>query len=153
MHHLLFVVHGMGQMRDKFVRNCKAMQDTLEFIASNRDFNGQELHIIPIEWHSILHKLPSVDARMDKVTLPTVPLFRMINNHYLADLLYYFARFHGKAIVSICADLMNAQYLHYTEKYGSVECSLMGHSLGGIISYDILCHQVRYLSLVINETA
>ncbi|KAI8853794.1 hypothetical protein BC829DRAFT_258258 [Chytridium lagenaria] len=50
---------------------------------------------IPIEWHSIVHALETVDQRMRIISLPTTPVFRQINNDILADVLFFFSCFHG----------------------------------------------------------
>lgn len=81
---------------------------------------------------------------MDKITLPTVPLFRTLNNQWLADVLYYFTHYHGRLITEICVHKMNQEYLKYLAEHPtlkSLRCLMFGHSLGGIICYDIACNQ------------
>lgn len=78
---------------------------------------GSEVMVewIPIEWHSLLHDLNSVDARMNKVNLPTCSILRMVNNDFLADVLYYFTSFHGQAIVDFVTEALNKAYTSFRD--------------------------------------
>ncbi len=103
---------------------------------------------VPIEWHSLLHQLESVDERIKKVTLPTCSVLRMINNDTLADVLYYFTSFHGQSIINIVTQSMNEAYANFLKTYPAFKgkVAIFGHSLGGIISYDILANQPSLLT-------
>lgn len=104
------------------------------------------LHFVPLNWHRSLHALDSVDQRMENITLPTVPKIRVINNDYLGDLVYYFTSFHGTKIANQLIDDMNKFQIEWIKKHPNFngKYCLFGHSLGGIIAYDILCHQSWY---------
>ncbi|KAI9323066.1 DDHD domain-containing protein [Dichotomocladium elegans] len=64
---------------------------------------------------------------MGRITLKSIPTIRMIENDYLADVLYYFSKDRGQSIVDNVTHLFNT-------------------SLGGIITWDILSHQREGLS-------
>ncbi|ORY50447.1 hypothetical protein BCR33DRAFT_713245 [Rhizoclosmatium globosum] len=80
---------------------------------------------------------------MALVTLPTTPIFRQINNDMLADVLYFFSSFHGAKILELVAGVINDQYrkfmLENPEFIGPI--CILAHSLGGIITYDLLANQ------------
>ena len=98
-HHLIFVVHGMGQRKAKFIQNIQTLTELAEGVLS--ESSTEKFIFVPIEWHLKLHALPTVDTRMNRITLSTVPFFRQLNNDYLADSLYYFTKFHGEKILQI----------------------------------------------------
>ena len=93
-----------------------------------------------------MHALDTADKRMKLITLPTVPLMRLLNNDYLGDVVYYFNKFHCEIILKIVVASMNREYREFKEKNPdwTGEVSILGHSLGGIISYDILSHQTQW---------
>ncbi|KAI8975438.1 DDHD domain-containing protein, partial [Mycotypha africana] len=64
---------------------------------------------------------------LNKITLKSIPTIRLIENHYLADVLFYFSKDRGQAIIDNITHLFNTSYERY--------------SLGGIITWDILSHQ------------
>lgn len=90
-----------------------------------------------------MHALDTADVRMRKITLPTVPMLRIINNEYLGDVVYYFTRYHGQAIVNLIVNSINQTYERFKQAYPHWDgsASILGHSLGGVIAYDLLCHQ------------
>ncbi|KAI8843340.1 hypothetical protein BJ741DRAFT_692939 [Chytriomyces cf. hyalinus JEL632] len=105
--------------------------------------NGGDIAWVPIEWHSIIHSLDTVDSRMQLITLPTTPIFRQINNDMLADVLFYFSSFHGSKIMAIVADVLNKEHAQFKKKYPSFNgpVVILAHSLGGVISFDLFANQ------------
>lgn len=139
--HLCFIIHGMGGLQqirvEQLIRTYKSVLNS-DF--SNAD--NLEVEFIPIDWHSILHNLDSL-KRLGPCGLPTVPILRRINNEILSDVLYYFTKFHGQSIVNHATETFNSKYEKFMEKNPefSGKIAIFAHSLGGIISYDILRHQ------------
>ncbi|KAJ3234868.1 hypothetical protein HDU81_001082 [Chytriomyces hyalinus] len=115
---------------------------TLE-LPSHGITNGNDIAWVPIEWHSIIHSLDTVDSRMQLITLPTTPIFRQINNDMLADVLFYFSSFHGSKIMAIVADVLNKEHAQFKKKYPSFNgpVVILAHSLGGVISFDLFANQ------------
>ncbi|KAJ3239696.1 hypothetical protein HDU78_002695 [Chytriomyces hyalinus] len=105
--------------------------------------NGGDIAWVPIEWHSIIHSLDTVDSRMQLITLPTTPIFRQINNDMLADVLFYFSSFHGSKIMAIVAEVLNKEHAQFKKKYPSFNgpVVILAHSLGGVISFDLFANQ------------
>jgi len=138
----------MGQRWPKFISNISSLrqhtQDLLHLKpAALNHLQDVHVHYVPIEWHEKLHALDTVDPRMRQITLPTVPLMRLMNNDYLGDVIYYFTKYHGQAIVDMVVQSINNAYQEFKESHPDWDgsASLLGHSLGGIIAYDILSHQ------------
>ncbi|KAJ3278754.1 hypothetical protein HK104_002061 [Borealophlyctis nickersoniae] len=82
---------------------------------------------------------------MKTVTLPTCSAVRHFENDILADVFYYFIPFHGQAILDLIGRLLNDAYSTFITDHPdfSGTVTLFGHSLGGIICYDILANQHR----------
>lgn len=137
--HLVFIIHGMGGLQQFRVEQLiKTYKSVLE-----SDFpNSQDLDVefIPIDWHSF-----NVDSlrRLDPCGLPTIPILRRINNEVLSDVLYYFTKFHGQSIITHATNTFNSSYKTFIEKNPDFngKIAIFAHSLGGIISHDIIRHQ------------
>ncbi|KAF7731447.1 hypothetical protein EC973_000255 [Apophysomyces ossiformis] len=99
------------------------------------------IELIPIEWHRHIHD--QVDPIMNRITLKSIPTIRLIENDYLADVLYYFSKDRGQKIIDNVAQLLNTSYHNFLEKHPDFngEVVMLGYSLGGVIIYDILSHQ------------
>ncbi|KAJ3012209.1 hypothetical protein HKX48_006398 [Thoreauomyces humboldtii] len=143
VNHVCFVVHGMGRQR-RYVQNMASLRRACAEVGKE-EFSGQEdvrVEWIPIEWHEELHELHSVDRRMNSITLPTCSILRAINNDILADVLYYFSSFHGQTILNIIAQRLNKAYHDFMEANPDFDgqINLIGHSLGGVICYDLLAN-------------
>ncbi|KAJ3142391.1 hypothetical protein HDU90_004664 [Geranomyces variabilis] len=140
--HVNFIVHGMGRQR-RYVQNMESMRQACKEVL-RVEFPDQEIKIewIPISWHEALHDLSSVDGRMNLITLPTCSILRAINNDVLADVLYYFSSFHGQTILNIVAQKLNQAYDDFRQANPGFDgqINLIGHSLGGVILYDLLAN-------------
>lgn len=99
------------------------------------------IELIPIEWHKHIHE--QVDPTINKITLKSIPTIRLIENDYLADVLFYFSKDRGQKIVDNVTNLFNTSYHNFMEKHPNFngKIAIMGYSLGGIIVWDILSHQ------------
>ncbi|KAJ3163180.1 hypothetical protein HDU86_002349 [Geranomyces michiganensis] len=141
--HVNFIVHGMGRQR-RYKENMESMRKTCKEVLRTEfaEQGDAKIEWIPISWHEALHDLSSVDARMNSITLPTCSILRAINNDVLADVLYYFSSFHGQTILNIVAQRLNNAYRDFCEANPDFkgQINLIGHSLGGVILYDLLAN-------------
>ncbi|KAJ2076865.1 hypothetical protein H4R24_005460, partial [Coemansia sp. RSA 988] len=101
---------------------------------------GARVEMIPILFHSDLHALSSTKPRMDKVTLPSIPWIRTVDNEVIGDILYYFSTFHGHQILQMIIDKLNEVYTKFISQHPEFNgpVCLVAHSLGGLICYEIL---------------
>lgn len=120
----------------KFKQNLSQLRSTSQEVITEDFTELEAIQWEPIEWHSLLHQLESVDNRIKKITLPTCSVLRMINNDFLADVLYYFTSFHGQSIINIVANSMNESYAKFMKQYPDFKgkIAIYGHSLGKIFS-------------------
>ncbi|KAL0091680.1 DDHD domain-containing protein [Phycomyces blakesleeanus] len=145
VNHLVFVIHGIGQQTEQyghFYENIENLQETTRQILQAKvpDHNVR-IELIPIEWHKHIHD--QVDPILNRITLKSIPTVRLIENDYLADVLFYFSKDRGQKIIDNVIQLFNTSYQNFLEKHPDFngEIVILGYSLGGVIVYDILSHQ------------
>lgn len=70
-------------------------------------------------------------------------VLRRVNNQILSDVLFYFTKFHGQQIIEYVTSQLNKAYAGFMDRNPDFEgrIGIFAHSLGGIISYDILVNQ------------
>ena len=155
-HVVYLTVHGMGQRDGKFAEHLHRLhqmslqlQQQQQQKSSSVNNYDLKFHFLPVEWNKKLHSL--VDDKVQKISLPTVPLMRHVNNNLIADTLYYFTEYHGRKIRQMVVETMDQVYGDFLARQGSgdsvVSVCLLAHSLGGIICGDILCDKKLYVKL------
>ncbi|KAJ2390899.1 hypothetical protein GGI05_003092 [Coemansia sp. RSA 2603] len=115
-----------------------------------RHFADACVDLVAIEYHGDMHSLATANRRMAKATLPSIPWIRTMDNEVIGDILYYFSTFHGRAMLAMVIGKLNAAYKGFVEAHPGFKgpVSLVAHSLGGIVCYEILycMHQLRTAS-------
>jgi hypothetical protein len=105
---------------------------------------------LPIEWFDALRgdtadEQGDVMRRIQRVTLDTVPLFRQLANDCVLDVLLYMNPRYRQKIVTAVANRINAAYAvfceHHPGFHGKKKVSVIGHSLGSVVLFDLLAHQ------------
>lgn len=152
-HHLIFIIHGIGQDEDRFFNFINNMNTTTKNLLPyyhkqlyRKTIYSEKvnIHYIPVEWHKQLHSLASTDEIMKMITLPTVPLMRHLNTDCFGDIIYYLSQHHGQMIINMVIKIMNERYLQFLKDHSLTDfrgtINIVGHSLGGVIGYDILFH-------------
>ncbi|KAG0162684.1 hypothetical protein DFQ28_010452 [Apophysomyces sp. BC1034] len=146
--HLVFFIHGVGQQYEEYgnmEHHVSTLQkNTDEILASHFPDHRLRVKYVPVEWHSVVHKL--VDAKMNQSTLNTVPKVRLATNDWVMDSLYYFTRPHGQCIIDTICDQCNHAYQTHLIEYPDFidnqgQVHIVGCSLGGIAAYDIASMQ------------
>ncbi|KAG0178873.1 hypothetical protein DFQ28_006836 [Apophysomyces sp. BC1034] len=124
---------------DEIVENLQ--EATRQVLQARVPDHNVRIELIPIEWHRHIHD--EVDPIMNRITLKSIPTIRLIENDYLADVLYYFSKDRGQKIIDNVTRLLNTSYHNFLEKHPDFagEVVMLGYSLGGVIMYDILAHQ------------
>ncbi|KAJ2636872.1 hypothetical protein GGF40_002730, partial [Coemansia sp. RSA 1286] len=145
--HLMILVPGTGPQREderpknSFISRAKKFRQWVQEFCS-REFadSGANVHVLTIDYHSDIHEHESAKQRMARTTLSSIPWIRKLNNEVLGDIFYYFSTFHGQRLLSMVITKLNNAYdqfmTHHPEFSGPV--SLVAHSLGGMICYEIL---------------
>ncbi|XP_028159172.1 uncharacterized protein LOC114351976 isoform X2 [Ostrinia furnacalis] len=153
--HLLLLCHGVGSACDMRFRPVEEVVDdfratSLQLLQSHyrNSFDKgvvNRVEVLPISWHSTLHSGETgVDKRLAEITLESIPRLRSFTNDTLLDVLLYTSPVFCQTIIdTVCAELNRIYKLFKVRNplfKGSV--SLGGHSLGSVILYDLLCHQL-----------
>lgn len=103
------------------------------------------IECLPISWHSCTRKQTGMNEQLSLIALSSVPKLRHFLNKVVMDaLLYTSGPVHCQTILNNVGDEINRLYTLFMEKHpnftGSV--SLAGHSLGSVIVFDLLAHQI-----------
>ncbi|KAJ2886515.1 hypothetical protein IWW38_005223, partial [Coemansia aciculifera] len=101
--------------------------------------------MVPIDYHADMHALRTTNERMNRATLPSIPWIRTLDNEVIGDILYYFSTFHGHAMLALVIGKLNAVYREFTSTHTGFQgpISLIAHSLGGLVCYEILYYMRR----------
>ncbi|KAJ2825678.1 hypothetical protein FBU31_003645 [Coemansia sp. 'formosensis'] len=77
---------------------------------------------------------------MDRATLPSIPWIRTLDNEVIGDILYYFSTYHGHEMLSLVIHKLNSAYTNFLSEHPDFNgpISLIAHSLGGLVCYEIL---------------
>uniref|UniRef100_A0A7S2PMJ7 DDHD domain-containing protein n=1 Tax=Leptocylindrus danicus TaxID=163516 RepID=A0A7S2PMJ7_9STRA len=108
---------------------------------------------IPVEWHEKFNRLSrkskvkTRDASLHDITLNTIPSMRALANDTLLDVMYFMSPEYHDLLIDIVTEELNT-VVSKAKKYGgdafSGKVSIMAHSLGSIITWDILSHQLPH---------
>jgi hypothetical protein len=84
--------------------------------------------------------------RLEHISLNTIPGLRSFVNDTLLDVLYFLSPEYHEKIISIVTAEMNLVFSKFQQLSGdafsSGRVSIVGHSLGSVITWDILAHQM-----------
>ncbi|KAI7848605.1 DDHD domain-containing protein [Circinella umbellata] len=148
--HVVFVIHGIGQQTEQygmFHTHMQSLRDSMkEVLATKLPQEDIRIKMIPIEWHRHVHA--QTDHWIDRVMPKTIPTVRLIQSDYLSDVMYYFTKERGQSIIDHVTKQFNDSYHHFMEQQPNFngKISILGYSLGGLITWDILSHQRQDLT-------
>jgi hypothetical protein len=153
--HVFFVVHGIGSACDIKFRSITEVVDGFRNMAEDiggKHFAGARLasratrvDFLPVNWHKKLHgEDTGTDARLQPLTLRSIPKLRSFVNDTLMDVLFYTSPVYCQTILdTVCREINNTFALYCSRNPGfSGEVSVIGHSLGSLILFDLLSGQV-----------
>ncbi|KAL1266770.1 hypothetical protein QQF64_002445, partial [Cirrhinus molitorella] len=152
--HLVFMIHGIGPACDIRLRGI--VQCVNEFRnASNGlikiHFRQSEdlcitgrVEYLPVNWHKVLHgETTGVDKDIERITLPSISRLRQFSNDTVLDLFFYNSATYCQTIVDTVASEINRLHSLFLQRhpYFTGHVSLVGHSLGSLILFDLLTNQ------------
>ncbi|CAH3134384.1 unnamed protein product [Pocillopora meandrina] len=143
--HLIFVVHGIGQLMrmGNIVKSCVSLQQCAVTVLEKHFTDNppnQRVEFIPVEWRSSL-KLD--EGTIESITPASISGLRKILNTSMMDIMYYTSPFYRYEIIDSVRDEMNRLYTKFCSRNPSFverngKISIVAHSLGSVIAYDIL---------------
>jgi len=109
----------------------------------------RRVECLPISWHSLTRRQTGISEQLNLIALGSVPKLRHFLNKVVMDaMLYSSGPVFAQTIMNNVGNEINRLYTLFMERHpnftGSV--SLAGHSLGSVIVFDLLAHQVGNLS-------
>lgn len=152
--HLVFMVHGIGPACDlRFRSIIQCVNDfrsaSLSLLASHYKRAQQEdqvgrVEFLPVNWHSALHgDATGVDEDIQRITLPSISRLRHFTNDTLLDLFFYNSPTYCQTIVDTVASEINRLHALFKHRHPEFKgaVSIVGHSLGSLILFDLLTNQ------------
>uniref|UniRef100_A0A3Q1HKX5 Uncharacterized protein n=1 Tax=Anabas testudineus TaxID=64144 RepID=A0A3Q1HKX5_ANATE len=152
--HLVFMVHGIGPACDlRFRSIIQCVNDfrsaSLSLLASHykraqQDGQVGRVEFLPVNWHSALHgDATGVDEDIQRITLPSISRLRHFTNDTLLDLFFYNSPTYCQTIVDTVASEINRLHALFKQRHPefSGAVSVVGHSLGSLILFDLLTNQ------------
>lgn len=165
--HLVFVVHGIGEAlfsrdevkipsliehmnRTRMSIQQKQVDEWKKKCISNIKAGIPEpappnrIELLPIEWFSRLHdSSSSLMQSLKAATLDTIPALRAIANDVVFDVLMYLTPAFCEAVLECVTEQINDLYGTFQRVHPEFlptggKCSLVGHSLGSVICWDLL---------------
>lgn len=139
--HILFVVHGMGATADALVQNVKDLTDSLQDMRKYWFWHTNiEVHVEMIDWKSSFSA--QQNAIFDRITPAEARDRRMSLNATLSDVIFYKTAHHRSKIHDIVVQKLNVRVRSLRSessgRFADARVSVVGHSLGSVISYDVL---------------
>lgn len=106
---------------------------------------ARKVECLPISWHSLTRRQTGVSEQLNLIALSSVPKLRHFLNKVVMDaMLYSSGPVFAQTIINNVGNEINRLYTLFMERHpnftGSV--SLAGHSLGSVIVFDLLAHQI-----------
>uniref|UniRef100_A0A183CHZ1 DDHD domain-containing protein n=2 Tax=Globodera pallida TaxID=36090 RepID=A0A183CHZ1_GLOPA len=144
---LILVVHGIGQKgyQHLIAKNSAQIREAmLQLMDKNYPNEKRRPAVLPVEWRSAL---ALDDGVTDVATLPKMEFARSTLNSTLMDLMYYQSPLYRTEIVNGVIRCLNSIYTTFKDNNPGFDgpVSIVGHSLGSVIAYDIMTRWSPFL--------
>lgn len=148
--HVLCVVHGIGVSASTLARNIRQLRETyteiMEKVFPDVDFR---VEMLVIHWREALMNL-DVHKRLHAV-VPRDPVgdeanpLRQFMVHRIVDYVYYTHDRYRRHILREVTRQLNEQMENFRKRRPDFNgmISVMGHSLGAALCYDLMCRKVH----------
>ncbi|XP_062399009.1 phospholipase DDHD2-like isoform X1 [Sardina pilchardus] len=153
--HLVFMVHGIGpacDFRFRTIISCAssfrhAARELVETHCRAARAEGRvgRVEFLPVDWHTPLHdNATGVDKVIQRISLPSIERLRNFANETLLDLFFYSSPTYCQIILDTVAMELNRLHGLFCSRHPDFQgqVSLVGHSLGSLILFDLLTNQV-----------
>mmetsp|Transcript_40386 Transcript_40386/g.47253 ORF Transcript_40386/g.47253 Transcript_40386/m.47253 type:complete len:1103 (+) Transcript_40386:217-3525(+) len=125
-------------------------------IPSSVERSAGRVEYIPIEWHEefckrkyAVGKESTHSPSLQDISLDTIPHLREFANDTLLDVLYFMSPEHHDLIIDIVTKELNlvvSKFRHLNQYFFPGRISMLCHSLGSVVSWDILSHQESFVT-------
>ncbi|KAK9852138.1 hypothetical protein WJX84_007417 [Apatococcus fuscideae] len=144
---LLLVVHGIGQnlsgsniAQDAQNVRMGLYQQSHEHVSPEVSATGR-IEVLPVQWRKQLNL--EVDTLARLLMPPGIEALRGMLHATAVEVLLYLTPSHCHDMLTSLIASMNSTYAKFMRRYPGFKgpVSLLAHSLGSVLSYDILCNQ------------
>ncbi|XP_034419040.1 phospholipase DDHD1 isoform X2 [Cyclopterus lumpus] len=142
--HIVFVVHGIGQKMDqgRIIKNTGMLREGVRKMEEKHflEHNDEHVEFLPVEWRS---KLALDGDTVDSITPDKVRGLRDLLNSSAMDIMYYNSPLYRDEITKGLTQELNRLYTLFCSRNSEFEerggkVSIVSHSLGCVITYDIM---------------
>ncbi|CAL8470099.1 g9641 [Coccomyxa elongata] len=144
---LVFVVHGIGQnlSGSNIGEDASNVRNNLRALAvaelDEKEREAGRTEVLPVQWRKHLNL--DIDVLAEALMPPGVRSLRSMLHATAVEVLLYLTPLHCHDMLQSLVTALNSQFakfmLRHPDFQGSV--SIMAHSLGSVLSYDVLCNQ------------
>mmetsp|Transcript_3427 Transcript_3427/g.9095 ORF Transcript_3427/g.9095 Transcript_3427/m.9095 type:complete len:908 (-) Transcript_3427:234-2957(-) len=160
------IVDCCGYLRGNHaeISNARVAKTSQSTNSTQESKKAGRVEYLPIEWHEAFSIQstrrsstelipPSTNKRsgkvsVDDISLRTIPTLRSFANDTLMDILYFMSPAHHDVIIDIVSFELNFVVQRFRKLTGfKSDISIIGHSIGSVIAWDILDHQQQTSSI------
>jgi len=142
--HLLICVNGVQIKGNALNEYVETMRKNSAYVAGKyMDDRPMMMAVDAIDWHTLVEGVPK--KTMDQIMLNSVRVIRELCDDMTRDVMYYTSNVYKYAILDAVAKLLNDKYHEYVATYPKFtgKVSLFCHSLGSVITFDLLWNQLE----------
>jgi len=92
-----------------------------------------------------IKEIKELRKKLKNITPDSLHYLRNFGNDFIVDVLLFLSPKYAQKIINIVAKQMNDRYVAFLDAYPNsnkkIKVSVIGHSLGSIILWDLLIHQ------------
>jgi len=145
--HLLIVVHGIGASPSHLYNQIQRIRTSINGVRKiKKDQFKAPIIIHMVDWKSSLSG--EVKDKIEKMTLKTNRKQRNMLNEVPVDALFYLTSDHAHTILNEVATQANSYYEQLSQRYPGLKASLIAHSLGTVIAYDLITCKKRKIPYI-----
>jgi len=149
--HLVLVVHGIGEeycRKVQMTTNCDSATTMRRECAKcfaqidSERARKEYVEVLPIDWSDALHGTPHLLQTLNQVTMKNLVRIRNLARYLMSDVMHFMEPHVRHIIFDTVVRRMNRIVQKVRQIHGhDMPISIFAHSLGSIISFDILSHQ------------
>lgn len=144
---LVFAIHGIGQNISgaNIVQDARELKSTIlkaEAAMKDGDESPQErIEVLPVQWRKTLNL--EIDSLAASLMPPGISSLRHVLHSTAVEVLFYLTPMHRAAILDSVVNSLNFVYRKFMNRNPGFcgKVSIFAHSLGSILSWDVLCNQ------------
>jgi hypothetical protein len=149
--HLLIIVHGIGASPARLYTQITRMRTSINAVRKvKKDQFRAPIILHMVDWKSSLSI--EVKDKIERMTLKANKKQRTMLNEVPVDALFYLTSDHAHTILNEVSTQANTYYDQLILKYPGLKASILSHSLGTVIAYDLITCKKRKIPYIREPT-